>query len=107
MVAALGIRLQPYMTAVVVLGVGMAALGGALVAPITAVHPPMGAELMTVAFVVAVLGGLVSFWGVVPRALLVGVVGGLSLHLEASAGAAWVFGMVFVVQQDSVLGSDV
>ena len=32
MVAALGIRLQPYMTAVVVLGVGMAALGGALFA---------------------------------------------------------------------------
>src|SRR6201986_3141243 len=29
MVAALGIRLQPYMTVVVVLGVGMAALGGA------------------------------------------------------------------------------
>jgi len=29
MVAALGIRLQPYMTAVVMLGVGMAALGGA------------------------------------------------------------------------------
>ena len=35
MVAALGIRLQPYMTAIVVLGVGMAALGGALFAPIT------------------------------------------------------------------------
>src|SRR3546814_437135 len=54
MVAALGIRLQPYMTAVVVLGVGMAALGGALVAPITTVHPAMGAEIMTVAFVVVV-----------------------------------------------------
>ena len=35
MVAALGIRLQPYMTAIVMLGVGMAALGGALFAPIT------------------------------------------------------------------------
>jgi len=35
MVAALGIRLQPYMTTIVMLGVGMAALGGALFAPIT------------------------------------------------------------------------
>src|SRR5258708_3925205 len=35
MVAALGIRLQPYMTAVVMLGVGMAAMGGAFFAPIT------------------------------------------------------------------------
>src|SRR3546814_7645700 len=76
MVAALGIRLQPYMTAVVVLGVGMAALGGALVAPITTVHPAMGAEIMTVAFVVVVIGGLGSFWGVVLAALLVGVVRG-------------------------------
>src|SRR5260370_6464199 len=34
MVAALGIRLQPYMTAIVMLGVGMAAMGGAFFAPI-------------------------------------------------------------------------
>ncbi len=46
MVAALGIRLQPYMTAVVMLGVGMAALGGAFQAPITNVHPAMGAEML-------------------------------------------------------------
>ena len=51
MVAALGIRLQPYMTAVVMLGVGMAAMGGAFFAPITIVHPAMGAEIITVAFV--------------------------------------------------------
>ena len=37
MVAALGIRLQPYMTTIVVLGVAMAALGGALFAPIALV----------------------------------------------------------------------
>src|SRR5215475_5312669 len=49
MVAALGIRLQPYMTAVVMLGVGLAALGGAFFAPITIVHPAMGAEIITVA----------------------------------------------------------
>src|SRR6476660_4530257 len=39
MVAVLGIRLQPYMTTIVMLGVGLAALGGALFAPITIVHP--------------------------------------------------------------------
>src|SRR5207237_4118713 len=54
MVAALGIRLQPYMTAIVMLGVGMAALGAAFFAPITIVHPAMGAEIITVAFVVVV-----------------------------------------------------
>src|SRR5215471_9418848 len=65
MVAALGIKLQPYMTVVVMLGVAMAAMGGALFAPITLVHPAMGAEIITVAFVVVVIGGLGSFWGVV------------------------------------------
>src|SRR5512147_249955 len=45
MVAALGIRLQPYMTAIVVLGVGTAALGGVLFGPIAVVHPAMGTEI--------------------------------------------------------------
>src|SRR5262249_58725205 len=43
MVAALGIRLKPYMTAIVMLGVGMAALAGAFFPPITIVPPAMGA----------------------------------------------------------------
>src|SRR5258708_37873268 len=79
MVAALGIRLQPYMTAIVMLGVGMAALAGAFFAPITIVHPAMGAEIITVAFVVVVIGGLGSLWGVVIAALLVGVVRGITI----------------------------
>src|SRR5437763_1813519 len=49
MVAALGIRLQPYMTTIVVLGVATAALGGVLFGPIAVVHPAMGTEIMTVA----------------------------------------------------------
>jgi len=80
MVAALGIRLQPYMTAVVMLGVGMAAMGGAFFAPITLVQPAMGSEIIIVAFVVVVIGGLGSFWGVVLAALLVGVVRGVTIY---------------------------
>lgn len=97
MVAALGIRLQPYMTAIVVLGVGMAALGGALFAPITIVHPAMGAEIITVAFVVVVIGGLGSFWGVVLAALLVGVVRGITIHFVPAAGEASIYVLMFLV----------
>jgi branched-chain amino acid transport system permease protein len=97
MVAALGIRLQPYMTAVVVLGVGMAAMGGAFFAPITIVHPAMGAEIITVAFVVVVIGGLGSFWGVVLAALLVGVVRGITIHFAPAAGEASIYVLMFVV----------
>jgi len=97
MVAALGIRLQPYMTAVVMLGVGMAAMGGAFFAPITIVHPAMGAEIITVAFVVVVIGGLGSFWGVVLAALLVGVVRGVTIHFLPAAGEASIYVLMFLV----------
>jgi len=97
MVAALGIRLQPYMTAIVMLGVGMAALGGALFAPITIVHPAMGAEVLTVAFVVVVIGGLGSFWGVVLSALLVGVVRGITVQYVPAAGEASMYVLMFLV----------
>jgi branched-chain amino acid transport system permease protein len=97
MVAALGIRLQPYMTTIVVLGVGIAALGGALFAPITIVHPAMGAEVITVAFVVVVIGGLGSFWGVVISALLVGVVRGMTIHFIPAAGEASMYVLMFLI----------
>src|SRR5579871_6135182 len=92
MVAALGIRLQPYMTAIVMLGVGVA-----FFAPITIVHPAMGAEIITVAFVVVVIGGLGSFWGVVIAALLVGVVRGITIHFAPAAGEASIYILMFLV----------
>jgi branched-chain amino acid transport system permease protein len=97
MVAALGIRLQPYMTAIVMLGVGMAALAGALFAPIAIVHPAMGAEIITIAFVVVVIGGLGSFWGVVLAAMLVGVVRGVTIHFLPAAGEASMYVLMFLV----------
>ena len=97
MVAALGIRLQPYMTAVVMLGVGVAALGGALLAPITNVHTAKGSAIINVAIVVVIIGGLGSFWGVVAAALLVGVVRGVTIHFVPAAGEASMYVLMFLV----------
>jgi branched-chain amino acid transport system permease protein len=97
MVAALGIRLQPYLTVIVMLGVGMAALGGALFAPITIVQPAMGSDILIVAFVVVVIGGLGSFWGVVLAALLVGIVRGVTIHFAPAAGEASIYVLMFIV----------
>ncbi len=97
MVAVLGIRLQPYMTAIVMLGVATAALGGVLFGPIAIVHPAMGTEIMTVAFVVVVIGGLGSFWGVVLAALLVGVVRGITTHFAPAASEASMYILMFLV----------
>ncbi len=97
MVAVLGIRLQPYMTAIVMLGVATAALGGVLFGPIAIVHPAMGTEIMTVAFVVVVIGGLGSFWGVVVAAVLVGVVRGVTTHFLPAASEASMYILMFLV----------
>lgn len=97
MVAALGIHLTPYRSAVIALGVALAALSGALFAPIAVVQPAMGAEILTVAFVVVVIGGLGSFWGVVLAALLVGVVRGITIHFVPAAGEASMYMLMFLV----------
>lgn len=80
----LGISLRPYLSSVVALAIGIAALAGVLMAPIQPVHPLMGVEVGTAAFVVVVIGGLGSFWGVVVAALLVGLVKGLMIGLGQS-----------------------
>jgi branched-chain amino acid transport system permease protein len=81
MVGALGISLTPYMMAVAALGIGLAGLAGVLLAPIYSIHPAMGQDIITPAFVVVVIGGLGSFWGVVAAALLVGLVKGATIGL--------------------------
>jgi branched-chain amino acid transport system permease protein len=97
MVAALGISLQPYMSAVVAISVALAALAGVLLAPITGVHPAMGAEILTAAFVVVVIGGLGSFWGVVFAALIVGVVRGLTVYFFPAAAEASMYLLMVLV----------
>src|SRR5437763_1003008 len=87
MVGALGISLQPYMSAVAALGIGLAGLAGVLLAPIYSIHPAMGQEIITPAFVVVVIGGLGSFWGVVAAALLVGLVKGVMAGIGYSAAS--------------------
>lgn len=97
MVAALGISLKPYMTAVVMIAVGLAALAGAIMAPVTGVTPTMGAEILTFAFVVVVIGGLGSFWGVVCAAMIVGIVRGLAAYAFPPATEAAVYLLMVLV----------
>ena len=107
MVGALGISLQPYMTAVVALGLGLAGLAGVLLAPISGVHPAMGAEILTAAFVVVVIGGLGSFWGVIAAAALVGVVRGLTIYFFPPAGEASMYllmALVLLLRPRGLLG---
>jgi branched-chain amino acid transport system permease protein len=107
MVGALGISLQPYMTAIAAIGIGLAGLAGVLLAPISGVHPAMGAEILTAAFVVVVIGGLGSFWGVIAAAALVGVVRGLTIYFFPPAGEASMYllmALVLLLRPRGLLG---
>jgi branched-chain amino acid transport system permease protein len=97
MVAALGISLAPYMSGVVAISVALAALAGVLLAPITGVHPAMGAEILTASFVVVVIGGLGSFWGVVYAALIVSVVRGLTAYFYPPAAESSMYLLMLLV----------
>jgi branched-chain amino acid transport system permease protein len=97
MVAALGISLAPYMASVVALAVGLAALAGVLLAPISGVHPAMGTDILAASFVVVVIGGLGSFWGVVCAALIVGVVRGLTVYFFPPAAEASMYLLMLLV----------
>src|SRR2546421_3752446 len=97
MVGALGISLEPYMMAIAALGVGLAGLCGVLLAPIVTIHPSMGQEILTAAFVALVIGGLGSFCGVGWARLLVGVVRGLTSYFLPPASEASMYMLMVLV----------
>jgi branched-chain amino acid transport system permease protein len=73
MVQALGINVRRVFTLVFAIGAGLAALGGAAIAPQQGVSPEMGLEFQLAAFIVVVIGGLGSIPGAAVGALLVGL----------------------------------
>ena len=97
MVRAMGISLNPALAAIFALGVGLAALAGVMSAPLAGVQPAMGNEILTATFVVVVIGGLGSFWGVVLAGLLVGVVRGLTVYFYPPAAEASMYLLMVLV----------
>ena len=85
------------MATVVAIGVGLAALAGVVLAPIRGVHPAMGSEIITAAFVIVVIGGLGSFWGVVLASIVVGVVRGLTVYFIPPMAEASIYLLMFLV----------
>lgn len=74
MVAALGVDIRQLFARVAGFGAMLAGFAGALVAPIQSVEPGMGDNLLILAFVVIVIGGVGSVRGAFLGALIVGLV---------------------------------
>ena len=97
MVRAMGISIKPIMSLVFAIGVGLAAVAGSMSASLTGVHPAMGNDIVTAAFVICVLGGLGSFWGVVFAGLLVGVLKGVTALYIPPAAEGSIYALMVLV----------
>jgi branched-chain amino acid transport system permease protein len=74
MAVAMGVDIRRLFTIVFALGAALCALAGAMLGPILAVQVGMGENILILAFVVIVIGGIGSIRGAFVGALLVGLV---------------------------------
>lgn len=81
MVSALGVNIQRLFMIVFGVGAMLAGFAGVIAAPIYAVEPGMGDNMLIVAFVVIIIGGIGSVGGAFIAALLVGLIDTLGRSL--------------------------
>ncbi len=74
MALAMGVNIRALFTAVFGIGAALCALAGSLLGPLLAVQVGMGENILILAFVVIVIGGIGSIRGALVGSLLVGVV---------------------------------
>ena len=97
MVALLGTNIHRLFGWTFALGVGLAGLAGILAAPIRGVHPFMGPEVLGIAFVVVVIGGMGSFVGALMGGLLVGLVQSLMSTIWPEGASLMIYGAMATV----------
>lgn len=90
-VRVLGVDVSRIWLIVFGVGTGIAALAGVLAAPMQGVSPEMGTSVLTVAFVVTVVGGMGSLMGAVVAGLLVGVVESMAVLFFPEAAKVSMF----------------
>ncbi len=97
MVGCIGIDVQRLFTVVFGIGVGLAALAGALILPLRGGQPAMGNELMATGFAVVVIGGLGSYLGAVAGGVFVGLTQALVTIVYPAASEVAIFAAMALV----------
>ncbi len=94
---AFGINVPRLVTFAFGLGVGLSGLAGVLAAPIYAVSPLMGADLIIVVFAVVVIGGMGSILGSILTGVGLGLIEGLTKVVYPQASSTVIFIMMIVI----------
>jgi len=82
---AMGVNINKIYLGAFIAGAFLAALGGALTAPMISVTPGLGVNVIIVAFAVVIIGGLGSIEGAAIGALMVGIARAASVHVLPEA----------------------
>jgi branched-chain amino acid transport system permease protein len=93
----LGVDVPRMRTIVFGIGVGLAAIGGVLSAPMSGVYPGMDFDILITALIVVVLGGLGSLPGALWGALIVGTVDTFGKVLIPGFASFLIFSLMAVV----------
>src|SRR5207245_579577 len=94
MLDGLGVNVPRLFTLTFAGSAALAALAGLLLAPVFTVYPQMGVEMLLLAFIVVILGGMGSMGGSVVAALVIGTARGLfSLWVNAQRVAMALVGV--------------
>jgi len=96
-VQAFGINVPLIITLTYGLGVALAAFAGVLAAPVYAVNPNMGANLIIVVFAVVVIGGMGSIFGAIITGLSLGIIEGLTKVFYPEAASTVIFVIMAIV----------
>jgi branched-chain amino acid transport system permease protein len=107
MTRALGIPFDKVNRYVFAVGIGLAALGGIVVAPISTVYPGMGDGMLILSFVVVVLGGIGSVAGAAIGALVIGLAdtfGKVFFPAVSSISVYLVMALVLLWRPNGILG---
>jgi branched-chain amino acid transport system permease protein len=91
MAQCLGIDVSRLITAGFALGAGLAGLSGGLVLPLLGANATMGSEMLSIAFVVLVIGGLGSLYGALAAGVLVGIIQSVSSVFVPSASTVLIY----------------
>jgi branched-chain amino acid transport system permease protein len=98
MLDGLGVNVRRVFTLTFAGSAALAALAGLLLAPVFTVYPYMGVEMILLAFIVVILGGMGSMGGSVAAAFAIGFAQSLfSLWMNPQRVAIAIFGIMLVV----------
>jgi branched-chain amino acid transport system permease protein len=98
MLDGLGVNVPRVFTLTFAGSAALAALAGLLLAPIFTVYPQMGVEMILLAFIVVILGGMGSMGGSVVAAFVIGIAQSLlTLWMNPQRVAIAIFGIMILV----------